>query len=67
MKKKKTVPGKLTKEQVLSIPELLEKFTTAEIAQKMGVSQPNIIYWLRKLDEKGIKYAKLKSGRRPLL
>lgn len=66
-KSKNTLPGKLTKEQVLSLPELLKTKTVGQVAKSMGVSSPCISYWLRQFDKRGIKYPKINPGRKSLL
>lgn len=65
--KNKTSPGKMTREQVMSLPELLKSKTVGQIAKSMGVSQPCISYWLRQLDKRGIEYPNQKAGRRSIL
>lgn len=67
MLKKKSTPFKVTKEQVLAIPELLKTKTVSEIAVHMGITQPAVSYWLKRLQKRGIKYPKQRSGRKPLL
>lgn len=64
---KKSNPGKLNKEQVMSIPEMLETKTVGQIAKAMGVSSSCISYWLRQFDKKKIKYPKPSQGRKSIL
>jgi len=67
MKKSKTTPGKLTKEQVLSIPELLKTRSTVDIAKSMGVKQSAISYWIGILKKRKIRMPAIRKGRKPLL
>ena len=59
--------SKLTKQQVLAIPKLLEKKSVGEIAVKYQVSWTSIWYWIRKLRDKGIECKTRKKGRIGLL
>ncbi len=44
---------KLTQEQVLTIPKLLETLSVKEVADKLGVGYSAIYYWIPKFKEKG--------------
>lgn len=46
---------KISKEQVLNIPKLLNAMSMAEVARHYGVSDQAIYYWVRRLREKGVK------------
>lgn len=59
--------NKLTKQQVLAIPKLLETKSVEEIAVKYQVSWTSIWYWIRKLRDKGIECKTRKQGRIGLL
>ena len=45
---------KLTKEQVLAIPEKKKTMTLAHIAQQYGVSMQCIYIWTKKLKARGL-------------
>jgi len=67
-RKKMANRDKLTKEQVLMIPLLLdEDKTLKEVAGLFGVSVPAISYWIRKLRDNGVEIRVNKRGRRALL
>lgn len=57
---------RLTKEQVLSIPKLLETKTQLDIARVFDVSRQSIVYWVARLKEKG-QIINSKKGRKSLL
>lgn len=61
--------NKLTKQQVLAIPKLLEtkSVSVKEIAVKYQVGLATIWYWIRKLRDKGIECKTRKKGRMGLL
>lgn len=53
---------RLSKEQVLSIPEKLKESTPGEIGIEFGVSRESIMYWIRKLRTKGVVLTTRKRG-----
>jgi len=58
---------KLTKEQVLTIPLLVEQDKTLrQIADGFGVSVPAISYWIRRLRDEGVAVKVKGRGRKPL-
>ncbi len=56
---------KLTTDQVLQIPKLIETKNQKEIAEMFGVNTQTIVYWIRRLKKDGVPI-KPKLGRRPL-
>lgn len=54
---------KLTKQQVLSIAEWRRKGeTNKEIAEKLGVHEQTVYYWVQRLNKSGHDIPKLQSG-----
>lgn len=58
---------KLTKEQVLSIPDMLKTNTIRVVALHFQVSPYAIFYWIRKLRKKGVVVETRPRGRAGLL
>jgi transposase len=58
--------AKLTKEQVLAIPELLKTKMLKEVAKEYNTSPNSISRWIKILRNNGVSID-IKRGRRPLL
>ena len=58
---------KLTKKQVLKIPELSLKMNIREIAELYNVSWQAIYYWIKNLRNRGYKIRVLPQGQKSLL
>lgn len=58
---------KLSKQQVLKIPQLLKKKSVREIAELYNVSWQAVWYWVGQLRKKGVKIITRKRGQTSLL
>lgn len=59
---------RLNKEQVLSIAEMRNRGkTNAEVAEKLGVTQTTIAYWVRRLRQSGKTVKRFPRGGRKRL
>lgn len=56
---------RLTEEQVLRIPKLIQEMTQANVAKELGVHQQTVAYWIRRFKRAGTVRAQ-KRGPRPL-
>jgi len=59
--------NKLTKEQVMNIPKLLETCCVREVAEKYNITWQAVWYWVKKLRSKGIVIKTRSKGRKELL
>jgi len=55
---------KLTKQQVLSIPKLLQKKCVREVAEDFGVTWQAVWYWIKRLRVAGVGIETRKKGQR---
>lgn len=57
------LPKRLTREEILSIPKLIESMTDTQVAQKLGCSRHTVLRWVHKLKRYGVDVPERKKGR----
>jgi biotin operon repressor len=57
--------AKLSREDVLKIPNLLRTKTIGEVGEELGVSSRAVDYWIARLKKEGIKVP-TRNGPRPI-